>query len=322
MPDTVLAPSPAPVAPTLVDRALRRVTGLWRDMAERVTGRDEVEDIAAQMQACLTARGGEVSARARAAKLAAAYRGFAEAERLNFLRVLAGFDADPNVLRPHPGLRLEMDRCDGPVSGAYRAFLGKHTNGSLLRQIAFMTSSTAQVQWSFGTTVHNDGRFSPISDPAGDKFDNFSGDVFQFGSTFPFDKSLTTTAIPQLARLFTTELLMADGALTGAAALKAAKASEDLNAVEHPGRVGQGGTNCFSCHMVPQTRNELVNKGVTPTPTGAYPRVTLWPPFDDTLRSTFNFRNFGYGPGFEMGVSRRTANETDDVRRTLNTIFR
>lgn len=97
MPDTVFAPS-QPLAPTLVDRALRRVTGLWRDMAERVGGREEVEDIAAQMQACLAARGGEVSARARAAKLAAAYRGFAEAERLNFLRILAGFDADPKAV--------------------------------------------------------------------------------------------------------------------------------------------------------------------------------------------------------------------------------
>ena len=93
MPDAVLAPSE-----TLVDRALRRVTGLWRDMAERVGGRDEAEDIAAQMRACLTARGGEVSARARAAKLAAAYRGLSEAERLNFLRILAGFDADPKAV--------------------------------------------------------------------------------------------------------------------------------------------------------------------------------------------------------------------------------
>jgi len=93
MPDAVLPPPDS-----LVDRALRRVTGLWRDMAERVGGRDEVEDVAAQMQACLAARGGEVSARARAAKLAAAYRGFSEAERLHFLRVLAGFDADASAV--------------------------------------------------------------------------------------------------------------------------------------------------------------------------------------------------------------------------------
>jgi malonyl-CoA decarboxylase len=78
----------------LMDRALRRVTGLWRDMAERVGGRGEPEDVAAQMAACLAARGGEVSARARAAKLAAEYRELPEGERLAFLRILAGFDAE------------------------------------------------------------------------------------------------------------------------------------------------------------------------------------------------------------------------------------
>ena len=90
MADTLAAVTPE----TLVDRALRRVTGLWRDMAERVVSRGEPEDVAAQMQACLTGRGGEVSARARAAKLAAAYRGFNEGERVHLLRTLAGFDAD------------------------------------------------------------------------------------------------------------------------------------------------------------------------------------------------------------------------------------
>ncbi|MBS7812764.1 malonyl-CoA decarboxylase [Roseococcus pinisoli] len=83
---------------TLVDRALRRVTGLWRDMAERVVSRGEAEDVGAQMQACLTGRGGEVSARARAAKLAAAYRGFSEEERVHFLRTLAAFDANPKIV--------------------------------------------------------------------------------------------------------------------------------------------------------------------------------------------------------------------------------
>ncbi|WP_207537070.1 malonyl-CoA decarboxylase [Sabulicella rubraurantiaca] len=82
-------------AETLVDRALRRVTGLWRDMAERVSGREEELSIAEQMRACLAARGGEVSARARAAKLAAAYRSLPAADRLSFLRTLAEFDADP-----------------------------------------------------------------------------------------------------------------------------------------------------------------------------------------------------------------------------------
>lgn len=89
---------PAVAAETLAGRALRRVTDLWRDMAERVVGREETPDIAEQMRACLAARGGEVSARARAARLAADYRGLNEAERRHFLVTLAGFDADAEAV--------------------------------------------------------------------------------------------------------------------------------------------------------------------------------------------------------------------------------
>jgi malonyl-CoA decarboxylase len=77
----------------LLDRALKRVTTLWRDMAERVVG-GEAEDIAAQMGACLAARGGEVSARNRAAKLAQSYLTLDAAGRRAFLERLAEFDAD------------------------------------------------------------------------------------------------------------------------------------------------------------------------------------------------------------------------------------
>ena len=95
MPDTA-APAPA----TLMDKALRRVSGLWRDMAERVVGREDGEpgDVASQMQACLAGRGGEVSARARSALLASSYRNLPGGERVAFLRTLAAFDADPKAV--------------------------------------------------------------------------------------------------------------------------------------------------------------------------------------------------------------------------------
>ena len=77
----------------LFDRALRRLTNVWRDMATSVTN-DPDEPLEAQMRACLTARGGEVSARNRAARLARTYLGLSDPERLGFLRLLANFDAD------------------------------------------------------------------------------------------------------------------------------------------------------------------------------------------------------------------------------------
>ncbi|WP_149537182.1 malonyl-CoA decarboxylase [Siccirubricoccus phaeus] len=84
-------------APGLLDRALRRVTSLWRDMADRVVGAEE-QGAEAQMRACLAGRGGEVSARNRAAKLAQSYLTLDQAGRRDFLRALAGFDSDDAAL--------------------------------------------------------------------------------------------------------------------------------------------------------------------------------------------------------------------------------
>src|SRR4051812_2951794 len=80
----------------VLDRALRRVTSLWRTAPEPEDG---VEAYAAAMRGCLEARGGEVSARARAAALAQAYLAASEAGRLDFLRALASFDSDPEAVR-------------------------------------------------------------------------------------------------------------------------------------------------------------------------------------------------------------------------------
>ncbi|HSZ94370.1 MAG TPA: malonyl-CoA decarboxylase family protein [Acetobacteraceae bacterium] len=80
--------------PGLLDRAIRRITNVWRDMAAGV----EDESIAAQMRACLAGRGGEVSVRNRAAKLAETYQGLDEAGRKEFLRTLASFDSDADAV--------------------------------------------------------------------------------------------------------------------------------------------------------------------------------------------------------------------------------
>ena len=87
--------APAPIG--LFDRAMRRIATVWRDMASGVAS-EEGDGIAAQMRACLDGRGGEVSARNRAAKLAQAYLALDEAGQVDFLRILAGFDSDPEAV--------------------------------------------------------------------------------------------------------------------------------------------------------------------------------------------------------------------------------
>jgi len=89
------AAAPAPIG--LFDRAIRRISGVWRDMADRV-GTNEDQGIAQQMLACLNARGGEVSARNRAAKLAQAYLVLDDNGRRDFLSELAKFDSDPGAV--------------------------------------------------------------------------------------------------------------------------------------------------------------------------------------------------------------------------------
>jgi malonyl-CoA decarboxylase len=81
----------------LFDRALRRIATAWRDMASGVAS-DEDDSIAAQMRACLSAPGGEVSARNRAAKLAQTYLLLDDAGRRSFLQTLAEFDSDPRAV--------------------------------------------------------------------------------------------------------------------------------------------------------------------------------------------------------------------------------
>jgi malonyl-CoA decarboxylase len=88
----------APLGPPgLFDRALRRIGLVWRDMAASVAGETD-DSIEAQIRACLDGRGGEVSARNRAAKLAETYESLDEEGKRAFLGTLAGFDSDPDAV--------------------------------------------------------------------------------------------------------------------------------------------------------------------------------------------------------------------------------
>ena len=85
------------VSTGLLDRTIRRITTVWRDMAASVSG-EPGETLEAQKQTCLAGRGGEVSARNRAAKLAETYESLDNAGRREFLRTLAAFDSDPEAV--------------------------------------------------------------------------------------------------------------------------------------------------------------------------------------------------------------------------------
>ncbi len=123
-------------APGLLDRALRRVTALWRDMAGGAGASEQ--GFPARMRACLDARGGEVSARARAAGLAEAYLAADEAGRLDFLRALAGFDSDSDAVRA--AWEKVAAAADHPARAAAKAQLRRALEPPRLRLLTQFTA--------------------------------------------------------------------------------------------------------------------------------------------------------------------------------------
>jgi len=109
--------SEAAAPPGLFDRALRRLTAVWRDMAAGVA--EEDDSIEAQMRACLRSRGGEVSARNRAARLAQTYLGLDADGQKDFLRTLASFDSDPEaVATAYAAVQQAQDPAERAVAQA------------------------------------------------------------------------------------------------------------------------------------------------------------------------------------------------------------
>src|SRR5258705_10900637 len=91
---------PPPTAPSIFDRAMNNLRVAWREIAARVGGaaadalqpdlpEEDARRLAQRIEECLANRGGEVSARARAAEIGRAYLGLSPTGRLQFLKLLA-----------------------------------------------------------------------------------------------------------------------------------------------------------------------------------------------------------------------------------------
>jgi malonyl-CoA decarboxylase len=93
------------------DRTISNLRGVWRDIASQARGvwssaprpelsADDADRLRGQFRDCLDGKGGEVSARARAAALGRTYLALNEAGRERFLHVLATeFDIDRETVR-------------------------------------------------------------------------------------------------------------------------------------------------------------------------------------------------------------------------------
>jgi len=106
-------PAPARFFEGVFDRTLTNLRNAWREIAESARGvlagsprpetsAGDTDQLRQQMLSCLDGRGGEVTARARAADLGRTYLSLDAGGRERFLQLLAGeFDVD----------RHEIDRC-------------------------------------------------------------------------------------------------------------------------------------------------------------------------------------------------------------------
>lgn len=229
-------------------------------------------------------------------------------------------DGKAQLLRPHHGLRNEMDAGGGEVTTAIKNLLAKHTNESNMTQIAFMTSSLAVTEWTFGFVNVKEGNIDLGTNPAGAKFDNFSDPVFSANSGFPLNQNLKDLQLPSKAPHVGGVMdAMAKRDLTPEDLASNTQRIDAMNDILNPLVVNQISTTCMSCHMAQQAITRLGASANTPDAYGTKPyRPDLvWDQYAFKGRTFLNFRNFGYGPGFELGVSQRTIHEADSVWKIL-----
>jgi hypothetical protein len=232
-------------------------------------------------------------------------------------------DNAPRMLRPHPGLRAEMGCKAGsprPVGETFFKLLTKHTATSRLKSIAFMTSTTAGGQWTFGTRQIDKGAVIPNT-----SYESFSLKQFSGGKApFNIDKSIPVSILP----LYTTKMSSAELQQFSGVVNDIVNPSKVSQVLETPGM----STTCTSCHLPEFTLAELGRRMSQPLFPGIrpYQRATLenerdtpappiWRPFKFVkAKNIQNLRNFGYGPAFAFGVSQRAINETDELLMILD----
>lgn len=106
--------------------------------------------------------------------------------------------------------------------------------------------------------------------------------------------------------------------------LRPLKTLDDLARPTAISQLGQRSSNCVSCHLLDQTLNTVYFslQAKQAPPLGSFlGQPPIWEGFKSKGRQRTNLRNFGYGPGFNYGVSLRTLHETEEVRQQINALF-
>ncbi len=220
------------------------------------------------------------------------------------------FDGKP-ILRPHHGLRNEMDGCGGAVNAAIKDLLAKYAKPEKLTQLAWMTSSMGVKEWSFGLLeVLDAGKKVELKNVNSQFYDNFS-DNLMMSEAPALNKEFMGNKFGSIYD----ELAIVAGSKIPTSEQSPEKLKSHFNAVLqilNPNKTAQTQPiGCTSCHLAPQTLQRLEDMYGTKAPELEVYKVGTWPGFTAEKRSFTHLRNFGYGPQFNLAINSRTINETD-----------
>jgi hypothetical protein len=248
------------------------------------------------------------------AALVADLKKFAEVSKYSEARLKweAGYD-DGMTLRPHHGLRNEMDSCGGPVTKAMQNLLKKYASPAKLTQLAWMSSSMGVKEWTFGAfDVKEYGTKLEAQVINGQLFDNFS-DVLMMGEKSPLNQEF---AGGRFGSIYDEITLATRNALPTNENNPEARGRhyQRLINLQNPKLTGQADAiGCTSCHLAPQTLDRLNAMYGSAQYDGESYTAKRWPGFFKEKRSFVHLRNFGYGPQFSLAINPRTINETDYI---------
>lgn len=246
---------------------------------------------------------------------------------------------EPGILMPHPGLRKEMNSCDGSISNSFKLFLSRHIKSKNLVAASYWLGNKKLNRFSMGVIPFYQSKSTYLDErnrvesfslqnlsrridkkPHSENIDRFSENIMDSylkpfrNSPFKIEEPITLNTIKKIMG--------------------------KINKIENPTKVTQfpinpshTGSNCLSCHLTAQSKNYLnqivktqhsakSNFHIYKNQEGSTPKI--WSKFKP--KSMKQLDNFGYyynqrTKNLEYSISRRVINETENLLDVIGTYY-
>ncbi|MCX6129088.1 MAG: hypothetical protein NTX25_08515 [Proteobacteria bacterium] len=241
-----------------------------------------------------------------------------------------------DLFLPHPGLREEMDcggeeendQAIGPIGQEWRHLLSAYAKQSRLFKLTWMTSDNSGANWSFGLRLVQ----PQANDPSLRRLTRYEKFLVESFSLSQLAKGNPYSPVDQ--RMKNLEYFYKEGRDDPEMKSEASRAAlKDLIDIANPDLSSLNfgdhlGVSCTSCHTRDQTerglrrRLGLSHEQLAQSANTRAWKLPLWGPIRKSIedRNDNNLHNFGYGPGMNLGVSRRAIQEIEAQRILLQTL--